>query len=950
MILLRTAILTIFLISFVSGDEFPEVYDSPGERDQRPMAADAAAAAMQVPDGFRVDVFASEPQVQNPIAMAWDDDNRMWVAENYTYAERSQRFDLTMRDRVVILADQDNDGQADTRTVFTDNVQMLTSIELGRGGVWLMCPPQLLFISDADADGVPDGPPQVMLDGFTVAQDNYHNFANGLRWGPDGWLYGRCGHSCPGYLGVPGTADVDRVPIDGGIWRFHPERKTVEVLCHGTTNPWGHDWDKDGELFFINTVNGHLWHAIPGAHFQESFGESMNPGVYERLGTIADHYHFDTKGKWSDSRDGKANELGGGHAHIGMMIYHGDAWPELYQGKLFTLNMHGRRANVERLERHGCGYVGRHQPDFMIAADPFFRGLEISVGPDGNVFVLDWSDTGECHEHTGVHRTSGRIFKITYGDRGEPTTMSKPLCSGGAGKLPELWRTYRSGKTTPEMLRKLLNDNDEHVRVWAIRLLTDFWPLDTIVGPQPSAIYASDPNTIAELKRLAQTDESGLVLLAIASTLQRLPVAERAAVARQLIVREEFSDDASLPAVVWYGLIPLGDRDPMALAKLATKCKWPTTLRWMSRHVATKIESSPLAINHLLLSASDMPSLLQESVLFGINEAFHGWRKAIAPQAWDSFAELASVKKHTDKVQPLRALFGDGMAVDEIRKIALDDRADMKSREYALQSLIEARPDDLRSACESLLNVRALNLVAARGLALNNDPAIGHLLAKNYRRFQPDHRIAVLDLLVSRASFATALLDQLKAGGQIPASDVTAFHARQIRGFDDDKLNQRLAEVWGEIRESPAASSDSSSSPVDLFAGRQLYDTTCAQCHLLYGKGSKIGPDLTGSQRANLDYLLENILDPSAVVGKDYRMSSVLTNDGRVLGGLVISRNEKTLELQTQSERLTIPVDEIDDVRLTTNSPMPDGLLTSLTPQQIRDLIAYLQHPSQVEK
>ncbi|MCW0221142.1 MAG: dehydrogenase, partial [Prosthecobacter sp.] len=341
--------------------EFPAVYNSdPG--DAQPPAPLEALAKMKLPEGFKATLFAAEPDVQNPVAMAWDKKGRMWVAENYTYAERSKRFDLALRDRVIILEDNDHDGVAETRKVFTDDVQMLTSVEVGRDGVWLMCPPQVLFIPDANGDDIPDGPPQVMLDGFTVAKDNYHNFANGLHWGPDGWLYGRSGHSCPGNLGLPGTPEDQRIPLKGGIWRFHPERKVVEVLTHGTTNPWGSDWDANGEMFFVNTVTGHLWHLIPGAHLHDT-SPSMNPGVYERLDMIADHYHFDTNGSWQDSRDGKANDLGGGHAHIGTMIYQADQWPNQYRNKLFTLNMHGRRANVERLERLGSGYVGKHEPD-----------------------------------------------------------------------------------------------------------------------------------------------------------------------------------------------------------------------------------------------------------------------------------------------------------------------------------------------------------------------------------------------------------------------------------------------------------------------------------------------------------------------------------------------------------------------------------------------------------
>lgn len=338
---LLCVVICLFGVGCLSAEDFPAIYDSERASDLQPMSAVEAAATMQVPEGFHVDLFAAEPDVRNPIAMAWDDRGRLWIAENYTYAERPLRFDRSLRDRVLIFEDRDGDGQADSRKVFTDSVQMLTSVEVGRGGVWLMCPPQLLFIPDADGDDVPDGPAQIVLDGFDIGPDSYHNFANGLRWGPDGWLYGRCGHSCPGRIGVPGTPDEQRIPLDGGVWRYHPERRIVEVVCHGTVNPWGYDWDRHGELFLTNTVIGHLWHVIPGAHMQESFGESMNPAVYERMDMVADHYHYDRSGSWTESRDGAANEYGGGHAHIGAMIYQGDRWPEKYRDRLYTLNMHG---------------------------------------------------------------------------------------------------------------------------------------------------------------------------------------------------------------------------------------------------------------------------------------------------------------------------------------------------------------------------------------------------------------------------------------------------------------------------------------------------------------------------------------------------------------------------------------------------------------------------------
>jgi putative heme-binding domain-containing protein len=275
--------------------------------------------------------------------------------------------------------------------------------------------------------------------------------------------------------------------------------------------------------------------------------------------------------------------------------------------------------------------------------------------------------------------------------------------------------------------------------------------------------------------------------------------------------------------------------------------------------------------------------------------------------------------------------------------------------------LIGARPDDLREICESLLNQRELNATAARGLSLYDDPKVGEKLAKMYRRFHVNDRPGLIEILVSRPSFATAFLDRIDASNDpIPRGDITAFHARAILGLGDDALREKLTEVWGALRDSPADRREKIAATkkqldadvlanADLSAGRSLFKKTCSQCHVLFGDGEKIGPDLTGAQRSSLEYLLENILDPSAVVGKDYRMKVVLLDDGRVLNGLVVSENDKTMVIQTQSRKETLPIESIEQVKETTLSPMPDGLLTALSEDQIRDLIGYLMSPTQVE-
>lgn len=303
-------------------------------------------------------------------------------------------------------------------------------------------------------------------------------------------------------------------------------------------------------------------------------------------------------------------------------------------------------------------------------------------------------------------------------------------------------------------------------------------------------------------------------------------------------------------------------------------------------------------------------------------------------------------------------MFGDGRALDDVKKLALDEKGDLSARESALKTLIENRPDDLREICTKLLEVRGLNIVAVRGLALFSDPEIGRKLAENYRKFGPGERPTVIDTLVSRPAFAKELLKDMQAG-KIPRADLSAFHARQINAFKDAELSKQLVEAWGELRESAADKKEliekvkkqltpATLAKANLSQGRMLFTAVCGACHMMYGQGGKIGPDLTGSGRANLDYLLENIADPSGVVSADFRMSLLTHKDGRVLNGVVTESNTRTLTLRTMTETLTL--DRADIVKQETSpmSMMPEGLLLAFQPDQVRDLIAYLMHPVQV--
>jgi putative membrane-bound dehydrogenase-like protein len=999
---------------------FPEPFNSEKDAAARPLPAVEAAARMETPAGLSVGVFAAEPDVQNPIAMAWDPRGRLWIAENHTYAERPIKMETRLRDRVLIFADHDGDGRADERKVFLDDLQQLTSLEVGLGGIWLLCPPRLLFVPDRDGNDVPDGPAKVILDGFEVAKENYHNFANGLRFGPDGWLYGRCGASCPGLVGPPAAAANGRVRLEGGIWRYSPRSGRFEALCHGTTNPWGHDWNAFGDGFFINTVNGHLWQIIPGAHYQRPHTIDPNPHVYELIDMHADHWHFDTGGGWQKSRDGAANDLGGGHAHSGMMIYLGDDWPEDYRGHLFTWNFHGRRANQERLEREGSGYVGRHGRDILLSADPFFRGMELAYGSDGAVLAIDWSDTGECHEATGVHRTSGRIFRIAH--RGGPrpggnlaagdlaslscvaladlTThanewyprqariiLADRAATGPAGDLPQAHETLRrfaasadpvvacralltlhaSGGCDQAFLRQILAHPDEHLRAWGVRLLGDDWPIDGVIGPATispdasSRLAAACDAVIADLCRLARDDSSGLVRLALASTIQRMPVNRRAELAAALLQRGEDADDHNLPLLVWYGMIPVVEADPRRSADIAVASRWPMTQRLIARRLASLIDRHPEGMDRLVAAiAGRQDEQVQQNLLAGIADGLAGWRRAPKPAGWDALATRLSEgdSRQAARVRDLSAVFGDGRAIDGIRRLVLDEKADTGIRLSALETLVRQGEEGLRGICLGLLGDQRFNLLAAEGLSRSDDADVAKALVAAYGRFRAPFRPKLIGILASRRTFADALLDAV-ADGKIPRDAITAYDLRQIRSLGDARLDARIEGEWGGVAETSAGkrrridSLKESLSPetiaaADTSQGRRLFDASCGRCHKLFGAGESIGPDLTGGNRANIDYLLENIVDPSGVVNRDYRMSIIALADGRVLSGLVTARDDRTLTLVTPTDRHLIAAEDIDEVTITQQSPMPEGMLDQLSPEAIRDLIGYLMQPAQV--
>jgi putative membrane-bound dehydrogenase-like protein len=583
-----------------------------------------AAKAMTLLDGFKITLAASEPEVIRPISFTLDAKGRLWVVEGHTYPTPAPEGEG--KDRILIYEDTNGDGTLDSRKVFIENLNLVSGIEIGMGGVWLGAAPYLLFIP-AENDK-PTGPPQKILDGWGT-QDT-HEVLNNLRWGPDGWLYGAHGLFTHSNVGKIGASDAERQKINGGVWRYHPTKHIFEVFAHGTSNPWGIDFNDFGHAFTTNCVIPHMFHIIQGARYQRQANKHFNPYTYDDIKTIGDHVH------WLGNRGPHAGNFrsaaaGGGHAHAGAMIYMGNSWPAEYRNQIFMNNINGAKLNIDSFTSKGSGYVASHQKDFLAMNDSWSQWLNFKYDASGSVWAIDWYDQNQCHSpNPDVHDKSlGRIFKITHeNDKWVQVDLSKAtdlelvnfqlhpnewyvrtartiLQERGGNpqvhaalkkilnnnpdvtrKLRALWTLHVTNGLKEDELRNLLSHENEYIRSWAIQLLTEDKSVSTA--------------TLERLVAMAKNDNSSLVRLYLAAGMQRLAFVERWAVLDALVQKAEDADDHNIPLMLWYAAEPLAALDADKALALAEKAKTPKLMTYMIQRVgAINTQASKASLKKL---------------------------------------------------------------------------------------------------------------------------------------------------------------------------------------------------------------------------------------------------------------------------------------------------------------------------------------------------------------
>ncbi len=558
-----------------------------------------AAKAMTLPKGFKINLAAAEPEIIRPICFTIDWKGRLWVVEGHTYPVPAPEG--KGRDRILIFEDTNGDGTLDSKKVFMENLNLVSGIELGMGGVWLGAAPYLMYVPLDAANDKPAGPARIILDGWGT-QDT-HEVLNSFRWGPDGWLYGTHGVFTHSKVGKPGTPDDQRTKINGGVWRLNPTTHEFEVFAEGSSNPWGLDFNDYGHPFITACVIPHMYNTVQGGRFFRQAGKHFNPYIYDDITTIADHRH------WLGERGPHAGNFrsgaaGGGHAHSGAMIYLGGSWPQEYRNKIFMNNINGARMNVDQLTRAGSGYVASHNKDFIIMNDSWSQWLNFKYDASGSVFVIDWYDKNQCHSsNPDVHnKTMGRIFKITHeNDKWVQVDLSKATDMelvnyqlhnnewyvrqarailqerGGNQKVHEalkeilaknpdvtrklraLWTLHVTKGLTEKDLVALLANPSEYLRSWAIQLLAE--------GKSVS------PETLKHFGAMAKTDASALVRLYLASAMQRIDPGQRWEVVEALAQKAADKADHNMPVMVWIAAEPLANIDAKRFIQMAEKAK-----------------------------------------------------------------------------------------------------------------------------------------------------------------------------------------------------------------------------------------------------------------------------------------------------------------------------------------------------------------------------------------
>lgn len=1005
-------------------DEFHESNRVLGEADQ-PFHGDRlppeeSFAKMKAADDLIVELMLAEPLVAQPTHFSFDSRGRLWVSQYRQYPYPAglkmisrdhyyrSHYDKVPpappnhdhgRDIISIHEDTDGDGKYDTHKVFQDGLNMANAAIRGRGGVWVMNTPYLLFYPDQDFDDVPDGPPVVHLQGFGM--EDSHSVANGLVWGMDGWLYGAQGSTTSCHVTRP-NIDPPQSPgvyFQGCmVWRYHPESHRFEIFSEGGGNNFGLELDSGGRLFTGN--NGGQtrgWHYMQGGlHLMQGvtpnkFGPVRNPFAFGDLPFMATEQAVPR------------------FTHFATLV-ESTAIPQKYQNSFFSVEpLHNFVIASQRIA-DGATFKTNDIGKVLTSDDSAFRPVYIGNAPDGSILVADFYEHYIAHgQHyqSQIDPTTGRIFRLRgkqesleqdlnlfdkttdeliallnhpnrwhrhtavrlLGERKDSSSKPKlqQLVIDGADleSLNALWALYQAFGLDEQTALVALQHEYPLVRYWAVRLICD----DIGFAHKRKSIELAD--SLGELKdgptrvsdklfqaiiELTDREDNVEVRSQIAGSARRLPVDQALALVSAVLKHNEDIDDKYVPLLCWWALEIKLDSDRDAVTALFEDPQFRSEpmvvkhiLGRMMRGLALKGGHHDLQQCAKLLELADSQEQVDQ-LLSGFELAFAGRRMVGLPEnlaralvdSGRSSLELRVRLGDDAATADAIALLGNGSA-------AIDERiavARMLGEVKAADSLEPLMAASLTSE-DSRLQRAALTAVSAF-----DDPTIAQRVVSHFAQFPVDVRPAFFDMLLSRTEWTHELVDGI-ANGTIAPADVPSDVAQQLRTHSDPAIASLAVQHLGEgaklkpadaqqrIEQVREVLSEGTGNP---YAGESIFMERCAACHKLFFKGGNVGPDLTPYQRGNLDTLLSSVISPSLEIREGFEYTALFTADGRILTGFVVDQDNQIITLRVKAgEDIRIERKDVEEIAPIGRSLMPDGVLDGLTDQQLRDFFAYLR-------
>jgi putative heme-binding domain-containing protein len=945
--------------------------------------------ALQLADGFEVNLFAADPLLAKPIQMNFDAAGRLWVAcsEAYPQIKPGQKAN----DKIIILEDRDGDGKADKTTVFADGLLIPTGLEPGDGGVYVGASTDLLHLSRPNGD---KGPlrRRVILSGFGT--EDTHHMVHTLRWGQDGMLYFNQSIYIHSHIETP---HGPRRLGGGGVWQFRPETRRLEVFARGWWNAWGHHFDRWGQSFVTDgagtegvnpVIVGASYTATPGA---PRVLQGLNPGHPK---------------------------------YCGCEIVSGRHLPEAWRGNLIANDFRGHRVCRFTLAPEGSFYTATLQPDLIRSNHPAFRPVDVKMGPDGAIYIADWYNPIIQHGEVDFRDprrdvSHGRIWRITARNRplvprpqlvGASTAtlldaLAAPedwtrhharlvLKERGRSVLPELaawtakqkqeplllealWTYQALDVVEPKLLATLLAARDHRIRAAAVRVASAWHdrlphPLELLAPRVADEHPQVRLEAVRALGQVPSTQAADLALKALDKPadkyleyalwltlreLEPLWVADLqqgklpgGGNARHLMFALQTADSRAVlkPLVELVRSGKAGDGETGVLAFLATLGGPP--------------ELSLLLDRVLVASARPLPECLR--LLEALEQATR--QRNVRP-AGDLARIVPLLKEDREEVRAVAArlagLWGLEAARPQLLEYARADRSSDPLRRAAFDGLTALGGKATREALEQLAGTEGP--AARRRMALvalvSVDTKSAAARAVGVLRALPggEDALTIFEAFLQRkggtALLATALRDQ-----KLP-SDVAKIGVRTVRtaGRSDAGLIEALTKAGGltaGVRTLSPKELEAMIADVarlgDAAHGEIVFrrkDQVCLKCHAIAGAGGQVGPDLSSiGGSAQVDYLIDSLLQPNKAVKENYHSLLVSTKKGQQYAGIKVRETKTELVLRgAEDQEIAIPVKDIDE-RSPGGSLMPEGLTDPLTRGELVDLVRFLSELGKV--